>query len=211
MLVFAQSPSDQKACQSGLCTAHHNNRYLILKFQFAGIDVETDDTILDGFRRNVLTGILNCMSAYSDYFTEEEGAEVMNLEAPANMIQWFLSLYERKNIPYKLYIMIDEYDQFANELVGHDTERFKAIVGRSGFVRNFYEMVKDAANTGVVNRFFAMGVSPLTIDSLTSGFNITTSLGQELEFHDLMGFRQTEVTHILQQVGAVAEIGRAHV
>ena len=183
------------------------NTYMVLKFQFAGIDVETDASTFYGFRKNVLIGITKCMDNYSTYFSEEEITEIKASETPANMIQLFFYFYERKNSPHKLYILIDEYDQFANELVGHDTERFKAIVGRSGFVRKFYEMVKDAANTGVVNRFFATGVSPLTIDSLTSGFNITTSLGQELEFHDLMGFRQTEVTHILQQVGAVtAEI-----
>ena len=176
--------------------------YLVLKLQFAGIAIETDASILYGFRLNVLTGIQNCMAAYSTYFSEEEIAKMETLDTPANMIQAFFGLYERKNIPYKLYILIDEYDQFANELVGHDTERFNAIIGRSGFVRKFYEMIKNAANDGVVNRFFATGVSPLTVDSLTSGFNICTNLGQELDFHDLMGFRKNEVVYILQQVGA---------
>ena len=176
--------------------------YLVLKLQFAGIAIETDASILYGFRLNVLTGIQNCMAAYSTYFSEEEIAKMETLDTPANMIQAFFGLYERKNIPYKLYILIDEYDQFANELVGHDTERFNAIIGRSGFVRKFYEMIKNAANDGVVNRFFATSVSPLTVDSLTSGFNICTNLGQELDFHDLMGFRKNEVVYILQQVGA---------
>ena len=178
------------------------NTYLILKLQFAGIDVETDASILYGFRRNVLIGVIEAMRTYSDYFTEEEVAKIEDIDTPANIIQMFLSLYKHKNIPYQLYILIDEYDQFANELVGHDTERFNAIVGRSGFVRKFYEMIKFSANEGVVSRFFATGVSPLTVDSLTSGFNITSSLGQELRFHDLMGFKQSEVVHVLQQVGA---------
>ena len=98
--------------------------------------------------------------------------------------------------------MIDEYDQFANELVGHDTERFKAIIGRSGFIRKYYEMIKNAAYEGVMNRFFATGVSPLTVDALTSGFNITSSLSLDIDFHDLMGFKQAEVVYILQKVGA---------
>ena len=178
------------------------NSYLILRLQFAGIDVETDASTLYGFRENVKTGILTCMGAYPDYFSEAERDKIETLDTPANMIQTFFQLYERKDIPHKIYILIDEYDQFANELVGLDTERFRAIVGRSGFVRKFYEMIKNAANEGIVNRFFATGVSPLTVDSLTSGFNISTNLSLDLKFHDLMGFKHHEVVHILQKVGA---------
>ena len=183
------------------------NTYLILKLQFSGIDVDTDASTLYGFRRNVLTGIVDAMGTYSTYFSAEEIAEMKTIDTPANIIQAFFSLYERKNIPHKLYILIDEYDQFANELVSQDTERFNAIVGRSGFVRKLYEIIKFAVNSGVVSRFFATGVSPLTVDALTSGFNITSSIGQELDFHDLMGFTRGEVVSILQQVGATeAEI-----
>ena len=178
------------------------NSYLVLRMQFSGIEVETDASTFYGFRKNVLIGITKCMCTYSTYFSEAEIAKVEAVEAPANMIQLFFSLYERKNIPHKLYILIDEYDQFANELVGMDTERFKAIIGRTGFVRKFYEMIKNAAHEGVVSRFFATGVSPLTVDSLTSGFNVSSGLSLDLDFHDLMGFRESEVVYILQKVGA---------
>ncbi len=178
------------------------NSYLVLKFQFSGIDVETEASTFKGFRANVMTGILRCMSAYSTYFSQEEKEEIKAIDTPANMIQVFFRMYEDNKIPYPIYILIDEYDQFTNELVGRDTERFRAIVGSSGYVRNFYEMIKFAANSGLVNRFFATGVSPLTVDALTSGFNITSSLSLDIDFHDLLGFRESEVVHILRQVGA---------
>jgi hypothetical protein len=178
------------------------NSYLILTFQFSGIDVETDASTFYGFRQNVLIGILKCMNTYSAYFSEEEKAKVEALDTAANMIQMFFNLYEKKNIPHPIYILIDEYDQFANELVSLDTDRFRSIMGLSGYVRKFYEMIKYAANIGIVNRFFATGVSPLTVDSLTSGFNITSSLSLEIDFHDLLGFRESEVAYILRQVGA---------
>ena len=181
------------------------NSYLILRMQFAGIDVETDKATYQGFRANVLTGILSCMGRYSTYFSKEEKNKIEALETPADMMQRFFELYKDKNIPYPIYFLIDEYDQFANELVGLDTERFKSIIGGSGFVRKFYEMIKSAANEGVVNRFFATGVSPLTVDAMTSGFNISSSLSLELDFHDLMGFKQDEVAYILQKVGATED------
>jgi Predicted AAA-ATPase/PD-(D/E)XK nuclease superfamily len=181
------------------------NSYIILRMQFAGIDVETDKSTYQGFRANVLTGILSCMWAYSTYFSEENRTEIKDLETPADMMQRFFELYKSKNIPYPIYILIDEYDQFANELVALDTERFKAIIGSTGYVRKYYEMIKNAANEGVVNRFFATGVSPLTVDALTSGFNISSSISLELEFHDLMGFKRDEVAYILQKIGATEE------
>jgi hypothetical protein len=177
-------------------------QYLILKMQFSGIDVQTDRSTYQGFRANVLTGVLTCMGAYSDYFSEKDRDEVKDLETPADILQRFFEFYKSKKVPHPIYFLIDEYDQFANELVGLDTERFKSIIGGSGFVRKFYEMIKYAANEGVVNRFFATGVSPLTVDSMTSGFNISTSLSLEIDFHNLMGFRQSEVADILLKVGA---------
>jgi Predicted AAA-ATPase/PD-(D/E)XK nuclease superfamily len=178
------------------------NTYLILRMQFAGIDVETDLSTFQGFKANVRTGILTCMSNYSTYFSKEEMDNVEALETPADMMQSFFRLHKEKKIPHSIYILIDEYDQFANELLSLDAERFQDIIGRTGFVRKFYEMIKNAANEGIVNRFFATGVSPLTVDALTSGFNISSSLNHEIEFHDLMGFYQEEVADIMRKVGA---------
>ena len=178
------------------------NAYMILSFQFAGIDVETESSTFYGFRQNVMTGILLCMSAYSSYFSEEEKDKIEAIDTAANMMQTFFRLYKEKNIPLPIYILIDEYDQFANELLSLDADRFQTIVGLSGYVRKYYEIIKYAANMGLVNRFFATGVSPLTVDSLTSGFNITSSLSLETDFHNLLGFKESEVVSILQQVGA---------
>ena len=178
------------------------NSFMVFRMQFAGIDVETEHSTYYGFRANVLTGILSCMGAYPTYFSEEEKNKIEGLETPADMMQRFFELYKSKGKPHPLYILIDEYDQFANELVALDADRFQAVIGSTGYVRKVYEMIKNAVNEGTVNRFFATGVSPLTVDSLTSGFNISTSLGLELDYHDLMGFKRDEVAYILQKVGA---------
>ena len=95
---------------------------------------------------------------------------------------------------------------FANELVSFDTDRFQNIIGKTGYVRKYYEMIKNAVYEGLVDRFFATGVSPLTVDSLTSGFNITTSLALELDFHNLMGFTKNEVVYILHELGPAFRI-----
>jgi Predicted AAA-ATPase len=78
------------------------NTYMLLTFQFAGIDVETEASTFYGFRQNVLAGILKCMNAYTTYFSEEEQDEIKDIDTAANMMQMFFTLYEKKNIPYPI-------------------------------------------------------------------------------------------------------------
>ena len=72
----------------------------------------------------------------------------------------------------------DEYDHFTNGMLQGNAEKFLKILGDTGFVRAFYEVIKE--NLEIANppleRFFATGVAPVTLDSLTSGFNITTKI-----------------------------------
>jgi len=92
---------------------------------------------------------------------------------------------------------VDEYDQFANELLSFDLDRFKSDVSRNGFVRKFYETLKTATGMGIVGRIFITGVSPVTMDSMTSGFNISSNISLNPLFHDMMGFTHSEVEGML--------------
>ena len=113
----------------------------------------------------------------------------------------FKGVQVRNNLPHKIYLLIDEYDHFANELVAFRLHDFKQSVGRNGFVRKFYESIKEATGEGVVDRIFITGVSPVTLDGLTSGFNIGKHLTLNLQFHQMLGFTEQEVGTILRGVG----------
>jgi Predicted AAA-ATPase len=99
-------------------------------------------------------------------------------------------------------LLLDEYDHFANGLVSFNLEGFKKAVSRNGFVRKLYEKLKIATRQNIIDRMFVTGVSPVTVDSLTSGFNIATQISLDLECHNLMGFTEAEVAEILRGVGA---------
>ena len=96
----------------------------------------------------------------------------------------------------KIYVIIDEYDHFANELLGFYPENFKNLVSKNGRVRKWYEVLKEGTET-VVDRIFITGVAPITLDSLTSGFNIGTDITQDVRFNDMMGFTEKELIGIL--------------
>jgi hypothetical protein len=96
--------------------------------------------------------------------------------------------------------LIDEYDHFANELVSFNFHLFSRAVSQNGFVRKFYEQLKTATSFSTVERIFITGVSPLTVDSMTSGFNIATNLTASEDFYNMMGFMEQEVKDILQKI-----------
>jgi hypothetical protein len=184
----------------------YRNNYIVLRFQFSGIDVSTDERAYKGFRDNIFTGIHTCMSAYPTYFSEADKVKLEALDSPEGLLQAFLRLHSSKQIPYKIYTLIDEYDHFANELFTSDIDRFQNIVSRTGFVRKFYEMIKNGMGEGKIDRNFMTGVAPLTVDALTSGFNTVDHLTLDLNFHELMGFKKAEVETIMHLIGVTDQL-----
>jgi ribosome-associated translation inhibitor RaiA len=96
-----------------------------------------------------------------------------------------------------IYVIIDEYDHFANELLSFKPELFKDIISKTGFVRKFYEALKIGTEK-VIGRIFATGVSPITLDSMTSGFNIAKNLTRQVNFNEMMGFTELEVRNLIK-------------
>ena len=87
------------------------------------------------------------------------------------------------------YLLIDEYDNFANDLIGANEDTlYYEILSKTGFVRTFYEAIKSGAQEGAISRIFLTGVSPIMLDDLTSGFNIASNITLDKEFNDSLGF-----------------------
>lgn len=97
-----------------------------------------------------------------------------------------------------LYVIIDEYDHFANELLSFKTEMFSDIISKTGFVRKWYEVLKKGTES-IIKRIFATGVSPITLDSLTSGFNIASDITRHPYFNEMMGFNKNEVIELVNK------------
>ena len=98
----------------------------------------------------------------------------------------------------KIYVIVDEYDHFANELLGFNTNQFKSIVSKNRKVRKWYEILKEGTES-VVDRIFITGVAPITLDSLTSGFNISSDKTQDERFNEMMGFTEKELRKLMEE------------
>jgi hypothetical protein len=177
------------------------NGYLVLTFEFSGIMTDTPKHTFEGFFSNILDSVRNFLTEYKQFFTAEQQKDILSKDQPNRIIKQLFAYYKDNKVPHPIYVMIDEYDHFANELISFNFDHFKEIVTKNGYVRKFYEVIKTATWNSVVHRIFITGVSPITIDSMTSGFNIATNLSLDVNFHQMMGFEEKEVKGILQKIG----------
>lgn len=170
----------------------NKNKYHILRFNFSGIDTSTVESTINGFKNEVLSSIQVFVSKYSiDFYVnwEQEAENVLD-----NLIKSFGVQRENE----KIYVIIDEYDHFANELLGFAPDKFRDLVSKNGKVRKWYEILKKGTET-VIDRIFITGVAPITLDSLTSGFNIGKDITQDSRFNEMMGFTQEELIEMLDR------------
>jgi hypothetical protein len=174
------------------------NSYRVLKFDFSGIDTTTKESSFSGFVNNIKSS-LSTFLILNGLDKPEYKSELYAQNNPAEVMKTFFDIYKGLN-QAKIYLLIDEYDHFTNEIPTRDLGEFRASVSQNGYIRKFYESVKTATQVGVVDRFFITGVSPVTLDSVTSGFNIVTHLTHQEEFHDMMGFTEAEVQALVELV-----------
>ncbi len=179
------------------------NQYRVLKFDFSGIDTQTEEHTYKYFLSKLKHTLKNFMYRYN-LFCADIVESILLSSSPANLMDNFFEYYDawqkQNNDSTPIYVIIDEYDHFTNEILVRDLAEFKRSVSQNGYVRKFYETLKIATQQGIVDRFFITGVSPMTMDSLTSGFNIGKHLSNNEVFHDMLGFVEDEVKDFLELV-----------
>lgn len=169
------------------------NSYPVLFMDFSGIDTDGGhDAIFQGFDNNVTTWLSKFLERYA--YPAEVIQAVLKQPSPAAKMRECLTALDGQ----KILLLIDEYDHFANSILADDLKLFQKIMGKGGFVRSFYEVLKTATQRGTLNRLFITGVTPIMLDSMTSGFNIGQNLSLHEDFNAAIGFTEAEVTTLLQ-------------
>ena len=167
------------------------NSYYILRFNFSGIDTKDEETTINTFKEKVTASIQDFIDRYKlDFYINPE------LTSEGLLNNLIIAFKNQKN-GEKLYVIIDEYDHFANELLSFRTDSFKKLVSKNGKIRKWYEVLKEGTET-VVDRIFITGVAPITLDSMTSGFNIVKDLTKDSRFNEMMGFTEDELIKIME-------------
>ncbi|MGH2332322.1 AAA family ATPase [Thermoanaerobacter mathranii] len=177
------------------------NSYMILKLNFSDLNTDNKDQLKESFLLSVKNSINALLNRYEGILENTEGIrkkidQITDINAVIMTI-----INEVKKVGKKIYLIIDEYDHFANDIIAMgNNEFYKETVRASGFVRDFYETLKIGTET-VIDRIFITGISPIMLDDLTSGFNIALNVTMDLSLNEMLGFTEEEVVKILEEVG----------
>ena len=167
------------------------NSYYILRFNFSGIDTDSVQKTINNFKEKVTASIQDFIDRYKlDFYINPE----LSAEGLLNNL---IIAFKNQKQGEKIYVIIDEYDHFANELLGFRTEDFKSLISKNGKVRKWYEILKEGTES-VIDRIFITGVAPITLDSMTSGFNIIFDLTRDPRFNEMIGFTKQELIKIME-------------
>ena len=193
---------DFEAVFSGTHLGRHptenRHRYVVLRFNFSAFD-DTLDTLRERFETYCHLIVRHALERNGDLFPPEQIQRILSLPSiDAKLNELFLYAGDHG---IRLYVLIDEYDNFANTVLAyHGAAAYQSFTHGGGFYRNFFATLKDGAGqSGVgLERMFITGVSPITMDDVTSGFNIGRNISLEPEFNDMLGFTEAEVRNLLE-------------
>ncbi|MEZ4887692.1 MAG: AAA family ATPase [Chitinophagales bacterium] len=177
------------------------NSYMILRLNFSGIDTETNEQAKSSFFRAFKSSVRGFVKYYRNIFDEKLAEIITNATDSPEILRLLFEWMKVNEVTQKIYLLIDEYDHFTNEILAFRFDEFKEIVGKNGWVRKFYESLKIGADAGWIDRMFITGVTPITLDSLTSGFNNASDISMRAGFEQMLGFTKEEVEGILLGIG----------
>jgi hypothetical protein len=175
------------------------NQYFILHLNFFGLDTSDSVELKDSFQQIFKDAIIRFFNTYAMHF--EDVPMLKDRVEQRNHLRsvWDVLFQAVEKSGHKIYLIIDEYDDFANDIIAMgDGLFYKEIIHASGFVRNFYKAVKLGTES-VIDRIFITGVSPIMLDDLTSGFNISENMTMDPICGEMLGFTEEEVRGIVEQ------------
>ena len=128
------------------------------------------------------------------------GFEFSDKSSASKMLEDLLAYIRHNNAP-KAYIIIDEYDNFTNQLLTECKDGlYEDVTTGDSFLRTFFKVIKAGIEEGTIDTCFCTGVLPVTMDDLTSGFNIAQIITLKPDFYAMLGFTHDEAKDYLNYV-----------
>ena len=171
--------------------------YQMLYFDFSKANLGRG-SLEDNFNDYCCIQLNDFFKTYEDYYRGEDLEKVIASTEASVKLQWLEATARR--LGHLLYLIIDEYDNFTNVILSEQgKDVFRELTHASGFYREYFKQFK-----GMFERIFMMGVSPVTLDDLSSGYNIDWNISVDPHFNMMMGFSETDVR---QMFGYYQEMG----
>lgn len=179
------------------------NSYLIIYLNFAVVNAE-----INNYRSSLDAHCNTEFNIFCDRYSMFIPESIKNgMNEQDGAVKQLDYLYKRcADLGLKIYLFIDEYDHFTNKILSEPEclEDYKSETHGTGYLRNFFDTVKAGTDSSI-KRCFVTGVSPVTMDDLTSGFNIGTNYSMSEEFNEMTGFTEKEVRDMLDYYATTCE------
>jgi len=173
------------------------NSYLLMFLNFAAVNPELDK-VQASFEDNGRAVVEDFLIRYRAYFDIEKQREILAVPTLEGQLRRIFFHAQREKL--KVYLLIDEYDNFSNTILATVGEQaYHNLTHGGGFFRHFFNLLKSATagQTSGLGRLFITGVSPITLDDVSSGFNIGTNLSLDARLNEMIGFTEAEVRTML--------------
>ena len=187
----------------GLYVAEHptenRNRFLVLHLDFSLVGSRLEN-LEEDFNRYCGGEVDSFIDSYKRFYEPQVVERVLNEKTAVGKLNQVRMAAKKRGL--KLYLIVDEYDNFTNNVLntkGH--EAYHALTHGTGFYRDVFKVFKP-----MFDRIIMLGVSPITLDDLTSGYNIALNMTMDSRFNQMLGFSEDEVRQMIRyykEVGAI--------
>ncbi|MFZ4655915.1 MAG: AAA family ATPase [Caldilineaceae bacterium] len=179
----------------------HQNQYMVLSLNFSSVEVgATLSQLEQNFQSQCNSSLRTLVRRNADLFADLPVMETVG--SVSNHLRQILDFIQSEGLP-PLFIIIDEYDNFANHLITtNQDQRYYDLTADDSFFKPFFKTLKAGREQGTIANVFITGILPITMDDLASAFNVATYLTLDPMFEALAGFTQAEVDRLLDEIYA---------
>ena len=179
----------------GLWVADHptqwQGKFQVLHLDFSQVGGNADALPLN-FNRYFEVRLDDFAERYAAYYPADFVERIRGAQDANTKFALIIAAASARN--HKLYLIVDEYDNFTNTILNEEGEAiYHVITLASGFYRDVFKKFK-----GNFDRILMLGVSPVTLDDVTSGYNIATSITMDARFNRMLGFSETDVREMIR-------------
>ena len=174
----------------------NRSRHFVLRLNFSAFSKRLS-ALEENFERYCHTRLRGTLEVNDDLFPQEVTRRILTQPTMGSRLNELF--FHAEQLGVRLFLLIDEYDNFANIiLAGEGLAAYNAITHGSGWFRDFFATLKEGTESGNLERLFITGVSPVTMDDVTSGFNIGTNISFRAKYNDIVGFTEAEVRSLVE-------------
>ncbi|ETR66759.1 MAG: AAA-ATPase-like protein [Candidatus Magnetoglobus multicellularis str. Araruama] len=171
-----------------------HNQYVVMNWNFSLMSSRGSIDELDTELNETLNAVIE---EHVSYYANILQDKIKFYTKAINTLSSFLSAVRKASL--KSYLLIDEYDNFANEVMMSDANVYHKLVQKDGPLKTLYKGIKAFLERGLLTRLFITGVSPVVMSDITSGMNICDNIYLDKDFNTICGFTEAEIQNLVNQ------------